>query len=49
MKACRGIGVSLTGTEIAAWEQEHRELLAEIAPAEFSILHYGAIAELKKI
>lgn len=49
MKACRGIGASLTGTEIAAWEQEHRELLAEIAPAEFSILHYGAIAELKKI
>ena len=30
MKACRGIGASLTGTEIAAWEQEHRELLAEI-------------------
>ena len=48
MKACRGIGASLTDTEIAAWEQEHRELLAEIAPAEFSILHYGAIAELKR-
>lgn len=48
MKACRGIGASLTEEEIAAWEQEHMKLLAEIAPAEFNILHYGAIAELKK-
>lgn len=48
MKACRGIGASLTEEEIVAWEQEHMKLLAEIAPAEFNILHYGAIAELKK-
>lgn len=48
MKACRGIGASLTENRIAAWEQEHLKLLAEIAPAEFDILHYGAIAELKK-
>lgn len=48
MKACRGIGASLTEKEIAAWEQEHIQLLAEIAPPEFDILHYGAIAELKK-
>lgn len=47
MKACRGIGASLTEREISAWEQEHKGLLAEIAPAEFDILHYGAIAELK--
>lgn len=47
MKACRGIGASLTEQEVSAWEQEHTKLLAEIAPAEFSILHYGAIAELK--
>lgn len=46
MKACRGIGASLTETEIAMWEQEHLKLLAEIAPEEFDILHYGAIAEL---
>ena len=37
MKACRGIGASLTDIEIAAWEQEHMELLTEIAPAEFSV------------
>lgn len=48
MKACRGIGASLTDREIAMWEQEHRKLLAEIAPEEFDILHYGAMAELRK-
>lgn len=48
MKACRGIGASLTGKEIAAWEKEHKKLLSAIAPAEFKISHYGAIAQLKK-
>ena len=48
MKACRGIGASLSESEIANWEQEHVALLKEIAPEEFNILHYGAIAELKK-
>lgn len=47
MKACRGIGASLTAQEVSAWEQEHLKLLAEMAPAEFHILHYGAIAQLK--
>lgn len=48
MKACRGIGASLADAEIAMWEKEHKKLLAEIAPPEFEILHYGAIAELKR-
>ena len=48
MKACRGIGASLTNDQIAMWEHEHRELLERIAPATFNILHYGAIAELQK-
>lgn len=47
MKACRGIGASLTEQEISLWEQEHIKLLDEIAPVEFDVLHYGAIAELK--
>ena len=47
MKACRGIGASLTDSEICRWEAEHLRLLEEIAPAEFEILHYGAISELK--
>lgn len=49
IKACRGVGASLTEREIADWEREHIKLLAEIAPDEFDILHYGAIAELKAI
>lgn len=48
MKACRGIGASLTEKEILMWEQEHKKLLEHIAPNKFDILHYGAIAELKK-
>lgn len=48
MKTCRGIGASLTGEEISMWEQEHMTLLEQIAPNEFDILHYAAIAELKK-
>lgn len=47
MKACRGIGASLSEDEICAWEKEHIKLLDEIAPKEFEIMHYGAIAELK--
>lgn len=48
IKASRGIGASLSESEIASWEQEHIKLLKEIAPYEFDILHYAAIAELKK-
>lgn len=49
MKTCRGIGASLTPEEIIFWEKEHKALLNEIAPHEFDILHYVAIAELKRI
>ncbi len=48
VRASRGIGASLEESEIKSWEQEHRDLLEKIAPEEFEILHYGAIAELKK-
>lgn len=47
MRACRGIGASLTKEEISAWEQEHLQMLRETAPDDFDILHYGAITELK--
>ena len=49
MKACRGIGASLTNDQIAMWEHKNKELLKRIAPATFNVLHYGALAELKKI
>lgn len=48
MKACRGIGASLSQKEVSLWEEEHRKLLAQITPDEFTVLHYGAIAELRK-
>ncbi|MEE1013818.1 MAG: methyltransferase domain-containing protein [Clostridia bacterium] len=47
MKACRGIGASLSDSEIAKWEQEHIKLLKEITPEKFDVLHYAAMAELK--
>ena len=48
MKACRGVGASLSGKELAAWEKEHKDLLASRAPECFDILHYAAVALLKK-
>ena len=46
MKACRGIGASLTEKEIALWEKEHIELLKRIAPEKFAVKHYAAMLEL---
>ena len=48
MKACRGVGASLSGEELAAWEREHRQMLNERAPERFEILHYAAMAVLKR-
>ena len=48
MKSCRGVGASLTQDELERWEHEHIKLLERIAPDEFDILHYAAIAELRK-
>ncbi len=49
MKACRGVGASMTAAEVSAWEKEHFAMLGRIAPPEFEVRHYGAIAELCKI
>lgn len=48
VRASRGIGASLNEEELARWDKEHRELLEKIAPEKFDILHYAAIAVLKK-
>ena len=48
MKACRGIGASLPADVIAAWEREHMEFLQREAPESFEVLHYAAMAVLKK-
>ena len=48
MKACRGVGASLSGEELKRWDQEHRNLLDEIAPEQFEVRHYAALAVLRK-
>ena len=48
MKACRGVGASLSGEELASWDAEHRKLLDQIATEKFEIKHFGAITVLKK-
>ncbi len=48
MKACRGIGASLTPEEIEIWEREHLAMLKANAPEEFDVLHFAAMAELRK-
>ncbi len=49
MKACRGVGASLSPPELAAWEREHLRLLGDIAPDAFAVKHYGALAELRVV
>jgi len=48
MKACRGVGASLSQEELARWDIAHRKLLDDIAPEHFEIHHYAALAVLKK-
>ena len=48
MRACRGVGASLTEEELVRWDKEHRELLNRIAPEQFEVLHYAALTVLKK-
>ena len=49
MRACRGVGASLSEEELAKWDEEHRSLLDRIAPEKFEILHYAALSVLKKL
>ena len=48
MRACRGVGASLSEEDLAKWDIEHRELMDRIAPESFDVLHYAALALLKK-
>ncbi|MCI7766511.1 MAG: methyltransferase domain-containing protein [Oscillospiraceae bacterium] len=48
IKACRGIGASLSENKIAAFENEHLALLQKIAPEDFDVLHYCAFSILEK-
>lgn len=48
MRACRGVGASLSKEELERWDKEHRDLLEQIAPETFEVLHYAALMVLKK-
>ena len=48
VRASRGIGASLAPDELKRWDEEHRALLDRIAPENFDVLHYAAIAVLEK-
>ena len=48
MKACRGVGASLSQEELEKWDIAHRNLLDAIAPEQFEVLHYAALVALKK-
>lgn len=47
MKACRGIGASLSPDQVQAFEKEHLRLLEQIAPETFEIQHYVAMTVLQ--
>ncbi|MBQ8141232.1 MAG: class I SAM-dependent methyltransferase [Clostridia bacterium] len=47
LRACRGVGASLSERELELWDKEHRALLYETVPESFEVLHYAAVSELK--
>ena len=48
MRACRGVGASLSEEELARWDKEHKELLDRIAPEQFEVSHYAALTVWRK-
>ena len=48
MRACRGVGASLSEEELNKWSIEHRQFLDQFAPDRFEVHHYAALAILRK-
>ncbi len=51
MKACRGVGASLSGEALAQWEQEHWRMLGQELPEgtdAFTVRHCAALAVLRR-
>lgn len=46
MRACRGVGASLSPQDLSLWDEEHRRMLRDTAPESFEVLHFAASAEL---
>ena len=47
IRACRGVGASLSEADIEAWDKEHMQMMMENAPENFTVKHYVSIADLK--
>ena len=47
MRACRGVGASMSPEQLAAWDREHWEMLEQNAPEKFMVKHYVSVAELQ--
>jgi SAM-dependent methyltransferase len=49
IRACRGVGASLTPDQVSEFDREHEALLEKIAPLEFTILHQVVLHILENI
>ncbi|WP_026496755.1 class I SAM-dependent methyltransferase [Butyrivibrio sp. WCD3002] len=47
MRACRGVGASMSPEQLSAWDKEHMEMLLENATENFRVKHYISIARLQ--
>lgn len=47
MRACRGVGASMSPSDLASWDKEHYQMLEDTAPESFMVKHYVSVAELK--
>ena len=46
MRACRGVGASMSPADLESWDKEHFHMLEAAAPESFAVKHYASIAEL---
>ena len=49
MRACRGVGASMSPADLESWDKEHYKMLEAAAPESFTVKHYVSIAELQKM
>ena len=47
MRACRGVGASMSSEQLSAWDNEHMEMLENNADESFMVKHYISIARLQ--
>lgn len=46
IRACRGVGASLSESDLRKWDFEHKKMLEDTAPEAFEVLHFVTYAEL---